>query len=182
MKLPIEVVEEIRRLYTDELLTLAEVGQKIGISKRSVHRVMQAHDIPRRSCAKRNQSGPANPRWKGPSAGYNALHQRVEAARGKPKRCDRCGLGDPKARYEWANLTGRYDDVADFERMCVRCHRQFDNKRIRPNPVRPGRPRQVVVCRLCGETRNHSGRGLCGTCYTRCRRRGELPPVTGRAA
>jgi hypothetical protein len=34
-----------------------------------------------------------------------------------------------KKRYEWANLTGRYDDVKDYARMCISCHRKYDKKR-----------------------------------------------------
>ncbi len=170
MNLSEEQISEIRQLYIEQGMTLVEVGAAVGLSKRSVHRAMVAAGIPRRSRRKRDQSGSANPRWKGAAAGYNALHHRVEAARGKPTVCNRCGTDDPEARYEWANLTGRYNDVDDFERMCVPCHRRFDGARRNPNPKRPGRPRQIVDCDDCGRSRIHAGRGLCGTCYTRARR------------
>ncbi len=29
--------------------------------------------------------------------------------------------------YEWATLTGRYDDVMDYKRLCASCHKRFDN-------------------------------------------------------
>jgi hypothetical protein len=32
---------------------------------------------------------------------------------------------------EWANLTGNYADIDDYERMCVLCHRNFDAARRR---------------------------------------------------
>ena len=79
--------------------------------------------------------------WAGDRAGYQALHLRVEVARGKPSGCQRCGCEEPSARYEWANLTGNYTDINDYERMCVPCHRSFDARRRaatgeRTSPVR----------------------------------------------
>lgn len=32
-------------------------------------------------------------------------------------------------RYLWANLTGRYQDVNDYRRMCASCHGRFDAAR-----------------------------------------------------
>lgn len=175
-------VEAVRHLYVDLRTTLVEVGTKLGVSKKAVLRIMQQHGIPRRSCGKRNQSGSANPRWKGSEAGYGALHQRVEKVRGRPAGCERCGKDDPTARYEWANLTGRYDDVDDYERMCVECHRRYDLPRQHPSPKRPGRPRQRIVCVTCGREGNHSGRGRCSTCYTRLRRQGLFAEEDRRTA
>ena len=34
-----------------------------------------------------------------------------------------------EGRMEWANLTGEYQDVTDYARMCVSCHRKFDAAR-----------------------------------------------------
>ena len=82
----------------------------------------------RRSTAKRNQKGAANHSWKGENAGYTALHLRVDAARGKPMRCEWCE-DQTNNRYEWANLTGNYTNVWDFVRLCVSCHRTYDSKR-----------------------------------------------------
>lgn len=58
--------------------------------------------------------------------GYRAAHQRVERFRGKPKYCTQCELNDTSRRYEWANLTGNYEDPWDYVRLCVRCHRIKD--------------------------------------------------------
>lgn len=176
---PPDLTERIRELYIDKSMTLVEVAVEVGSNKRSVGRIMERAGMARRSRAKRDQDRDRNPRWKGPAAGYKALHQRVEQARGKPSRCDRCSNDDPAARYEWANLTGRYDDVDDYERMCVPCHRRFDLPRQHPNPKRPGRPRQKITCVTCGREGNHSGRGRCGTCYTRLRRQGFFKKEAG---
>jgi hypothetical protein len=57
------------------------------------------------------------------SAGISALHYRVYKARG---RADHCIFGCEHSRYEWANLTGNYDDVNDFAQMCKQCHQSYD--------------------------------------------------------
>jgi transposase-like protein len=77
----------------------------------------------------RYRSGPDNPSWKGDDAGYKALHLRVQQLRGTPSKCERCGRSDDAVVYDWANLTGRYEDPADYERMCRPCHRVFDADR-----------------------------------------------------
>lgn len=127
---PADVVAEISRLYLSGM-TQSEVGAIVGLSQRDVWKVMHRNDIPSRIAAKRNQRGTANHMWKADEAGYQALHLRVERARGKPARCERCGATDDARVYEWANLTGHYDDINDFERMCRSCHRRYDNARRR---------------------------------------------------
>ena len=73
----------------------------------------------------RDQSGERNPMWAGDDAGYSALHLRVESARGKPSQCEECGTTTAK-RFEWANMTGRYEDVSDYRRLCSSCHHRHD--------------------------------------------------------
>lgn len=53
---------------------------------------------------------------------------RVDAARGKPSECTQCGTTEARM-YHWANLTGNYDDIWDYARMCVPCHRKYDRDR-----------------------------------------------------
>jgi hypothetical protein len=60
---------------------------------------------------------------------YNTGHVRVTRLRGRPSRCEHCGTTDPSKRYEWANLTGNYADPRDYRRLCVPCHRRYDNAR-----------------------------------------------------
>lgn len=81
-----------------------------------------------------------NPKWLGDGAGYHAMHDRVTRRRGRPKRCERCGTEDPTKRYEWANLTGRYEDPDDYERMCKKCHQGFDAPRRERKPIDHGTP------------------------------------------
>lgn len=61
--------------------------------------------------------------WKGNKAGYFALHLRVSKIRGNPKKCEECGSIKKNKKYEWANMTGDYDNVMDYKRMCQSCHR-----------------------------------------------------------
>lgn len=73
--------------------------------------------------------GEANPLWKGAAAGSNAKHARVYRERGKADHCV-WGCHDD-FRYEWANLTGNYNDPADYAPMCVLCHRRYDGSRLK---------------------------------------------------
>ena len=80
-------------------------------------------------------SGPASGVWKGDQVSYRGAHSRVSRKRGKPDRCERCGGSGPGRCYQWANLTGRYHDPADYERMCVPCHKAFDRDRREQQPA-----------------------------------------------
>jgi hypothetical protein len=71
-------------------------------------------------------TGEANHLWRGDEAGYFSMHTRVYRVRGKADHCEQCGLNDPDRVYHWANLTGNYADVLDYEMMCVSCHRKYD--------------------------------------------------------
>lgn len=88
--------------------------------------------------AERDQWGERNPTWIGDQAGYAALHTRVHRRRGMPKRCERCGTQDPSKTYEWANLTGNYQDPDDYERMCKSCHNRYDASRRPRRPIQHG--------------------------------------------
>ncbi len=54
-----------------------------------------------------------------------AWHQDVEAVRGRPSCCEHCGTSE-RRMYHWANVSGRYDDIYDYIRLCVPCHSKFD--------------------------------------------------------
>lgn len=120
-----ELVTSIGDLYARGL-TQAEIASEIGHSQKVVWNVMRRHGIRARRAAKRDQRGPKNGSWKGSRASYAALHKRVEETRGRPALCNRCGASGPGRMYDWANLTGNYTDVSDFERMCRSCHRLYD--------------------------------------------------------
>ncbi|MDB5445673.1 MAG: hypothetical protein JWQ97_990 [Phenylobacterium sp.] len=121
--------ETLSRLYVQEVRTQKEIAEHLGVSPKAVETAMRRFNIPRRTAAKRNQIGTASPTWKGPAAGYQAKHLRVQTLRGAPQQCEQCGTRDPAKTYDWANLTGNYDDPNDFARMCRSCHRKYDNAR-----------------------------------------------------
>lgn len=68
---------------------------------------------------------------------YRIQHRQVELLRGRPRFCEACGLDGHEPPYyyeggsefEWANLTGRYDDPQDYIRLCVSCHRRHDARK-----------------------------------------------------
>ena len=128
IRYPAELVDQVRALY-ESGSTQDEVAIELGVSQKVVWRLMERHGIERRPAIPRNQSGPSNPSWKGNDANYQALHLRVEIARGKPKCCSCCDTTDPNVKYEWANLSGRYTELTDYARLCVLCHRRLDAAR-----------------------------------------------------
>lgn len=136
---PEELVRQVRDLY-ESGMTMEEVASSLATTSKVVWRLMDRHGISRRKAAKRNQTGERNHMWKGGDANYQALHLRVEAARGKPQRCSCCDTTDAGLRYEWANLSGNYEDVNDYARLCVSCHRRLDARR-REQLGRPTSPR-----------------------------------------
>lgn len=117
------------RLYILEGLSQQETAAVLRVSLKAVQTALRHFKMPVRRAVKRNQFGEKNPSWKGSEAGYQAKHLRVSARRGKPSACDFCGTSDPELDYDWANLTGNYDDPEDFARLCRPCHRKYDNAR-----------------------------------------------------
>lgn len=126
--MPVPPKKDLEYLYHEKGMSQEEVGANYGTTQKVVYSWFRKLGIKSRIPFKRNQFGPNNDSWRGDSATYAALHYRVEKQRGKPKLCMVCGNLNAK-RYEWANLTGRYEDVNDYARMCVPCHRAYDNNR-----------------------------------------------------
>lgn len=126
---PPELVARVRQLYQVEGHSMRETAELAGTTIRVLQRLMPRNGITARPAIKRDQRGPLNTSWKGDQARYQAMHLRVEAARGKPSHCSACDSTDPEARYEWANLTGHYEDTHDYVRLCTFCHRRLDARR-----------------------------------------------------
>ncbi len=129
---PPALVEQVQRMYSDGM-TIAEI-QAVLPRGFKAQRIVERHVPIRRTPAKREQRGERNAAWKGDEASYTALHLRVVVARGKPSECENCGIRE--GRFEWANLTGRYEDVDDYARLCVSCHRKLDAARRRETGAR----------------------------------------------
>lgn len=123
---PPEIVRLICGMY-EAGMTVAEIRECAPKGYR-VQTVLERYLPQRRVAAKRDQSGERNHSWKGDGARYSSLHLRVAVARGKPQYCAACDRTDSEVRYEWANLTGRYDDIHDYVRLCVPCHRRTDQR------------------------------------------------------
>jgi hypothetical protein len=116
-------------------LTQGQLAARYRTTQKVVWKAMVNFGIQARPKA---NYGPLNGRWKGSSATYGQFHRRVRTLRGKPQKCEVCGTVDLDKTYEWANLTGRYDDPDDYRRMCVSCHRKHDNWHLKLKALRNG--------------------------------------------
>jgi hypothetical protein len=107
-------------------LSQCEIAQRYGTTQKVVWKAMKNFGVKARVAAKRNQRGDDNDSWKGNEAGYAAMHKRIEALNGRPRKCEHCGTTDLRKSYDWANLTGRYEDPQDYRRLCRSCHFKMD--------------------------------------------------------
>ena len=84
---------------------------------------------------------------------YGKYHHRVRSERGKPLKCDVCGEDSPTTWYEWANLTGDYENTLDYLRMCRKCHRSHDkNRKMLAHKHFPTKqPRTEIILKEYGE-------------------------------
>lgn len=84
-------------------------------------------------------TGSRNPKWRPDEAvTYDAMHQRVKAARGRPEThpCGHCGGQAQEWAYDHADPDERLGgdgpfslNPAHYLPLCVPCHRKFDNGR-----------------------------------------------------
>lgn len=66
--------------------------------------------------------------WKGEAASYKSKHEWIAKKLGTPSKCSICKT-QKSSRFEWANKSGEYRrDFSDWIRLCINCHRLFDNK------------------------------------------------------
>lgn len=110
-----EIQKDVAFLY-ESGMTYKEVSEFLGVSFSIVQEIGLLLGISR----PRRHSGK-------PVKTYRGKHKRVENLRGKPRLCENCGT-TTAMRYEWANVSGNYDDPNDFIRLCVLCHRKRDWK------------------------------------------------------
>jgi len=76
----------------------------------------------------KHKIGDKNSQWKGIDASYSSFHKRIYTIKGAPSYCEICETTKAK-KFEWANLTGKYNDVNDYKRMCSKCHKKYDIER-----------------------------------------------------
>jgi len=123
---PSDLVTRVAGLYSAGR-TQGEIAAEVGLSQKVVWNLMRRHGLKARIAAKRDQFGEKNHAWKGDGAGYQAFHRRLYARFGKPSACSACGTLDAE-HYDYANLTGRYEDLNDYAPMCRSCHWKLDGK------------------------------------------------------
>lgn len=136
-KTPNPPKSELEALYFNENKTQSEVATIYSVSQKIVFRWFKDLKIKSRIAAKRDQTGATNSSWKGNNATYAAFHYRVQSARGKADHCENCGRNDYGISYDWANQTGKYEDINDYMQMCRSCHFKIDGHRHNlPNRTR----------------------------------------------
>ena len=119
-------IERLNKMYS-EGFTQTEIANEFGVSQKSIFKAMRRNGIKSRVAYKRNQLGECNHQWKGNDASKYALHRRLYSRFGKPCKCSVCGTTTAK-HYDYANLTGNYEDLNDYAPMCRSCHWKYDNK------------------------------------------------------
>jgi hypothetical protein len=123
--------EDLRRDYAAGM-TQAQLATKHGCHVNTIAQLMRDAGIVGRRGGNRNMNRPKPNPIRLSTAQYSTHHKRVEARRGRPKMCEACGCTDPSKTYDWANLTGRYDDPSDYKRMCRSCHWKHDHAQQSP--------------------------------------------------
>lgn len=117
--------DDLRKAYGSGL-SQSQVADKFKTTRGRIEGAMKHYGISTRHGAERNQTGEKGGQWKGDRASYSAFHMRLRKSRGSPKKCEMCGTDDDAKRYEWANLTDKYEEPSDYKRMCAKCHRNYD--------------------------------------------------------
>lgn len=117
--------DKAKELY-ESGMSQEEVAETLNVTQKIICNLFKRKKYKCRVAKKRNQYGENNDSWKGDNVGYVAFHRRMEALKGKPKKCEICGTEEKKRTYDWANLTGKYNDPNDYKRMCRSCHFKRD--------------------------------------------------------
>jgi hypothetical protein len=124
MKRRFDYADIVRRYEAGS--TQREIAEALGLTQPGVLYILRKSGVEcRPTNVKGTQMGQQHHAWKGSQASYGALHDRVRRRRGTPSECEVCGTTQAK-RYEWANMTGKYDDPMDYKRMCKSCHNRHD--------------------------------------------------------
>ena len=132
-------MDKLRTLY-EQGMTQVEVAEEIGTSPTLVFHRLREMNVICRPAAPRNQKGELNNHWVGGKAGYKAFHRRIMVLKGRPKCCEVCGATDTNRTYDWASLSGRFDDPNDYKRMCRSCHCKYDGTVKNLGGATGGRP------------------------------------------
>ena len=137
-------VAKVILLYNSGM-TQKEVGQEMNLSQKIIFGRLKDAGIKCRIAAPRCQTRENNKNWKGKIVTYAAFHYRLKALKGKPMLCENCGTTDLSRTYDWANMTGKYDDPNDYKRLCRSCHWKYDKKQSNFKGAVGGRPSRGVI-------------------------------------
>jgi hypothetical protein len=76
--------------------------------------------------------------WKGDNLKYSSVHEWISIKKGKPTKCEHCGVSGKKVRgrwpegrwnIEWANINHTYHRILkDYIALCRPCHKKYDLK------------------------------------------------------
>lgn len=133
-------VVEIKTLY-GQGWSMKRIGEKFGVNADTIMRRMRENGIASRKAGEPGHHwNDSHHNWKADKAGYAAVHTRLNRRFGKPKHCEVCGTTEPNQIYDWANQTGRYDDINDYKRMCRSCHAKYDASRRKKTNDKPDVP------------------------------------------
>lgn len=70
--------------------------------------------------------------WRGGNVGYHTLHNWLRYTKGRPKKCNSCGIenklkSDGRNYIEWANIDHKYRrKLQDYIPLCCKCHKEYD--------------------------------------------------------
>ena len=117
-------IETLKADYESGKL-LKEIAERYGVVISAVYYALKRAGVPRRTRPASNTSLATVRTSKAISNTYQRAHYKVRKIRGKPSLCEQCGTTTAK-RFDWANISGNYDDPSDYIRLCKKCHYKHD--------------------------------------------------------
>lgn len=119
-------VAQLENLYYERKMTQEECAKALNVTTKVIEKFMVRNNMPRRKAVIRPHIvGKLHPHWRGDNVRYKVFHKRLYRLLGNPKKCSVCGTEQAKL-YDWANLSGKYEDPKDYKRMCRSCHFKYD--------------------------------------------------------
>ena len=108
-------------------LRMAKLGRKMSEITKEKHRQWRPSEETRERMRNSAHKGEKAYNWKGDKVSYGGLHRWVYRHKGRPKKCEHCGIQE---KIEWANKSRKYlRDFTDWISLCRLCHRKFDSKK-----------------------------------------------------
>ena len=109
-------------LYNNKKLSSQEIADILNVSKRTILRRMEDHNIERRH----DFTEEKNPNWKGKNTGYAGIHKWLNDNYKKPESCIICGKNK---KLELSNKDHKYSrNIKDYQWICHKCHVKYDRE------------------------------------------------------